>query len=159
MSDIVVIGPQRKRELFFAAQGGLILILGIARLMTGYSFSPSFAGVFPLLMIAAGLVVVVAFLFRYRRSALGMEITDAGLSIHRPPVGTISWRHVGGVRADRVRGRQFLHIALGDTVGFLAANPSASRWMNGNEVWFDASRLDMDVEDIAREITERRLRS
>lgn len=156
MSETLIIGPQRKRELFFASQGGLILLLGIVRVTTGHRFQPNFSGILPLLMIAAGIVLLVVFLLRYRKATVGMEIGDRGLLVHRPPVGLIPWSHIAGVRTDRVRGRQFLHIALRDTVGLLSANPSASRWTSDSELWFDASGLDMDVSDIAQEIVSRR---
>ncbi len=156
MSETLVIGPQKKRELFFAAQGALILALGLVRIATGPDVRPTFAGFFPLLMIAVGLGILSTFLVRYWRATTGMEIGADGLLVHRPPVGFIPWTHVAGVRTDRVRGRQFLHISLREPTQFLSANPTASRWVSDSELWFDASGLDMDISDIADEIVARR---
>lgn len=157
MARSLVVGPQRRRELFYIAQGGLVALLGGLRLATDRSpFSLSPQGLFPMLMIGAGVALIAFVLPRYMRASRGMIIDDTGVTVYRPPVGLIPWDNIVGVRADRVRGRQFLHVALRDSEGLLHRNPSAGRWLRGGEVWFDASGIDMDVSDIADEISMRR---
>jgi len=151
----LVVGASKRRELYYAAQGGLIAMLGAVRLVTGPPVSLSLAGFLPVLMVAAGCVLIVMFLVRYVRASDALVFNDDGLVIFRPPIGLVSWLRIAAVRSDRVRGRQFLHIRLDDPQLQAAANPASLRWIAGDELWFDASGIDMDVDEIIDAVTPR----
>jgi|GEM_PF-6632551 len=159
-SETVLVGRSRKRFILRFVQGVIAVAIGVWRL-ADIGWIPT-AERDSLLLVSLAAVLAVGGLWLIVWSLQSMRSARApvirfdrdGITIERPAVGTLPWNAVTGVRAQRIRSRQYLHITLGDPALIAALHTRLQGAIVERELWFDVSDLELDAQDLAELITQ-----
>lgn len=158
----VAVGRSSRRLVWRLAQGVIAVGIGVWRL-TEIGWAPTGDQEHLLLVVLAWVLTVgglwlIVWSLQGMRSARTpvLRFEQSGLAVERPAIGALPWHSIIGVRAQRIRSRQYLHITLGDPALIAAIHSRVQGAIVERELWFDVSDLNVGAFELAELIEEGR---